>query len=1622
MWRQHADRATYDRKALADRARFVRETAEYDAAMDEYEEAVEAAKKAAEAAEFAAAEAEDAAREQRREAEAERKALAAKRPKAVRTLSAVEQRMRDHNAAMKAAAEDPQRAAARTAFILSHAEVLRPFVSPGILDKEAAKPRKAGAAVPKLTTTPEWIKQGQLRDYQLEGVSWMLQTHAHGVSGILGDEMGLGKTVQTITFLSYLKYQMGLSGPFLVVAPMSVLSSWMTEFRRWCPSFRTIKLHSSDANERDRMRRTVLPDVNSYDCIVTTYEMVKSASFNNSLRRIRFRYLVIDEGHVIKNEATQISQTLRKLNYNSSLLLTGTPLQNNMHELWALLNFLYPYIFPDGSSDAFDSAFNLAASKVDDDMLTKAHYMLRPFVLRRIKADVEKTLPPKEEIKLYCPLSEMQAFWYKNLLMRESSLLQQGASATARGEELEQSGKTQYQQLNNLLMQLRKCCMHPFLFEGAEDDPESTPVESLIEASGKLQILDRLLAKLKEHGHRVVLFSQFTRCLDILEDFVRARGYQYSRLDGGTNRVQRTVDISTFNSPDSPYFLFLMSTRAGGLGVNLQTADTAILYDSDWNPQADLQAMARVHRIGQKKPVHVYRMVTRGTVEERIIQRAEKKLYLDQMVNRGSSVQADKLDKLDTGALMKMLTFGADKIMAADSADEQLSDADLSRLIDRSSVGAKKAEGSAEGSDASSKLQTGTTQTAADFKPELPLMMTQTLQGQTFEKKSLGDLGREWRELKGKRQQKSRLMQVGSHQVLKVNDYELGKGLSVFDAEQKGKWGAGTKKSSLQLPGRDYDNEAHCLLCWDGGDLVLCDGCPASYHPACLARYLHLDESGPKPWEISFGRWMCPHHECDECGRKAAAAGGMLFRCTHCPKAFCEDHLPLQSNVLKTCDRFKKLGQNHPQQACFILCSETCKKFSQSEEGGGGAQSSGINVAASIGAAANVGASKQGAAWAPSKPAAAAAAAAPKGATSSSQCIPADSFQGAKPGYSFKLGADGLGYYADACQSTATAMDTDGSRSPSRSDDAGRESMLATWQFLCKHNANGRAVAGIFMDLPAREMYPDYYQLISVPMSLQLIRQKIETGGYSRDSSLFESDVLLMFANARRYNLPGSQVCQDAAALEAAYRRYVSDGGEHATSVAPPAPDQPVPTASSNGEAAPLPSATGSTGGMRPVNVKPVEGGKWVQYQSLTQAAEATGADRSDVSKCCRGKIPHLRGYLFRYVPENELPPEPAKAKAAQAKAAHAKAAQAKAAQAKAAQAKAAKAKRQSGSALVEVRAYMQSHQLAQSIVAQESRVSQSVLSQWLSQKYKHNNDKVDAAMWQWLSERKAAAAAAAARVNSSLVVPPGVPDDIQTWNAFQQCFPGHRNQSEVAAWWKQYQAQGRAKPSPKPSSPKAKPAKAKPAAAKPAAAESFEVEKIVGKRCKGGRNEYRVRWKGFAEDDDTWEPVANLDDAGVAIREYEQSQASVLAASTAPSPAAAPQLRPGDVVDIDRKFAVGDGGRGTIVSEDAEGNYVVKYAGGGPQEKGVPPAALTRPDASASEESGGRRSRRSSIAEPRARPTASPAISPPASATSMSPPATGTESKPLKISSARARIGQSVEVCRRDSPASFEV
>ena len=296
---------------------------------------------------------------------------------------------------------------------------------------------------------PEQLCGVAMRDYQLRGLRWLAGMHACGVNAILADEMGLGKTLQTIAFLAHLKFNCGIGGPHLVICPLSVLSSWMIELRRFCPSLRAVKLHSSDQEERKRLMQTLASATSEVDVVVTTYEMAKSPETARTLSLSWWRYLVIDEGHVIKNDASLISQSVRRVHFAHALLLTGTPLQNNLHELWALLNFLYPDVF--SSSDAFDNAFDLGANTVDRAQLVAASTLLKPFMLRRTKDDVEKGMPPKLETTIACPLSEMQLFWYKRLLLRESSLLKQ--LEADHSEEAANSG-TDWKKLSSLLMQV----------------------------------------------------------------------------------------------------------------------------------------------------------------------------------------------------------------------------------------------------------------------------------------------------------------------------------------------------------------------------------------------------------------------------------------------------------------------------------------------------------------------------------------------------------------------------------------------------------------------------------------------------------------------------------------------------------------------------------------------------------------------------------------------------------------------------------------------------------------------------------------------------------------------------------------------------------------------------------------------------------------------------------------------------------------------------------------------------------------------------------------------------------------------------------------------------------------
>ncbi|KAI8566099.1 hypothetical protein RHMOL_Rhmol02G0013200 [Rhododendron molle] len=513
----------------------------------------------------------------------------------------------------------------------------------------------SGTGNTRLVAQPSCI-EGKMRDYQLAGLNWLIRLYENGINGILADEMGLGKTLQTISLLGYLHEFRGITGPHMVVAPKSTLGNWMNEIKRFCPILRAIKF-LGNPDERKHVRENLLV-AGKFDVCVTSFEMaIKEKS---ALRQFSWRYIIIDEAHRIKNENSLLSKTMRLFKTNYRLLITGTPLQNNLHELWSLLNFLLPEIF--SSAETFDEWFQISGENDQQEVVQQLHKVLRPFLLRRLKSDVEKGLPPKKETILKVGMSQMQKQYYKALLQKDLEVVNAG------GER---------KRLLNIAMQLRKCCNHPYLFQGAEPGPPYTTGDHLITNAGKMVLLDKLLPKLKERDSRVLIFSQMTRLLDILEDYLLYRGYLYCRIDGNTGGDDRDASIEAFNKPGSEKFVFLLSTRAGGLGINLATADVVIIYDSDWNPQVDLQAQDRAHRIGQTKEVQVFRFCTEYTIEEKVIERAYKKLALDALVIQQGRLAEQKTVNKDE--LLQMVRFGAEMVFS--SKDSTITDEDIERII-----------------------------------------------------------------------------------------------------------------------------------------------------------------------------------------------------------------------------------------------------------------------------------------------------------------------------------------------------------------------------------------------------------------------------------------------------------------------------------------------------------------------------------------------------------------------------------------------------------------------------------------------------------------------------------------------------------------------------------------------------------------------------------------------------------------------------------------------------------------------------------------------------------------------------------------------------------------------------
>uniref|UniRef100_I3IVZ7 Chromodomain helicase DNA binding protein 5 n=1 Tax=Oreochromis niloticus TaxID=8128 RepID=I3IVZ7_ORENI len=503
---------------------------------------------------------------------------------------------------------------------------------------------------------------GTLHPYQLEGLNWLRFSWAQGTDTILADEMGLGKTVQTIVFL-YSLYKEGHSkGPFLVSAPLSTIINWEREFEMWAPDFYVVT-YTGDKDSRAIIRENEFTFEDSavksgrkvfrmkkdtpikFHVLLTSYELITIDQA--ILSSVTWACLVVDEAHRLKNNQSKFFRILNGYKIYYKLLLTGTPLQNNLEELFHLLNFLTPERF--NNLEGFLEEF---ADISKEDQIKKLHDLLGPHMLRRLKADVFKNMPAKTELIVRVELSPMQKKYYKFILTRNF-------------EALNSKGGGNQVSLLNIMMDLKKCCNHPYLFPVAAVEAPVLPNGSydgnlLVKSSGKLTLLQKMLKKLKDEGHRVLIFSQMTKMLDLLEDFLEFEGYKYERIDGGITGGLRQEAIDRFNAPGAQQFCFLLSTRAGGLGINLASADTVIIYDSDWNPHNDIQAFSRAHRIGQNKKVMIYRFVTRGSVEERITQVAKRKMMLTHLVVRPGL--GSKMGSMSKQELDDILKFGTEEL------------------------------------------------------------------------------------------------------------------------------------------------------------------------------------------------------------------------------------------------------------------------------------------------------------------------------------------------------------------------------------------------------------------------------------------------------------------------------------------------------------------------------------------------------------------------------------------------------------------------------------------------------------------------------------------------------------------------------------------------------------------------------------------------------------------------------------------------------------------------------------------------------------------------------------------------------------------------------------------------
>lgn len=774
--------------------------------------------------------------------------------------------------------------------------------------------------------------QAQLRSHQLTGVSFLHWLHRNAAAGILADEMGLGKTLQALALLELLhETEHQEARTHLIVCPLSVLETWTVEAAKFTPNLSVIRLHGPPAQRyriKEAIRTAARSLLESIDIVVTSYETYDREY--TWLNRFKWGWVILDEGHRIKNGDTQLSKRLLSISSENRLVLTGTPVHNNMFELWSLFRWLYPDVFADKSSDAFRESFILGRdTKVDSATIDASRRFLEIIMLRRTKADVDLNLPPLREIVLRVPLTPTQRDVYKSVIRHEADLTQPLKS---------------YTRLLNLLLELRQVSIHPDLLSWATPEHDVS-ASDMLEASGKFIVLRKLLLELiLEQQKKVIIFSCFTKALDcvdrLLSDtFDEDPNVESLRIDGGTGRALRNLNIRLFQDQKSRYRIMLVSVRSGGTGLTLTAAEAVIFLDEDFNPQVTLQAQARAHRIGQDKAVTVYKLYSHGTVEEQMLARIAKKLALsarmmDDFENCNLAVETDgekgETSKvlgttLSTAQLVKILassqeivqkpTFSLPEMLAWTFTDIQTH---CSVDLTHDSTTADDDDPTTSNSNATTAFAGPSTTNSYLFEgiSHPPARRPPTPPPAPLDRAA-------------RRPGKSTTVLIAGHPVSKSSlacrPHEAVPTLAGIDP---------SLRSRPRAPRPTFTHEAHCCLCRTrGAPLGPCADCPHSMHAACASAHPSATAPG------TGARLRCPAHACAVCGARMADAGGLLYRCVRCVRAFCEEHLDWARAALEpgfVNGKWEGMGYSERREVFWVECGLCAGRWREEVEGGGG--------------------------------------------------------------------------------------------------------------------------------------------------------------------------------------------------------------------------------------------------------------------------------------------------------------------------------------------------------------------------------------------------------------------------------------------------------------------------------------------------------------------------------------------------------------------------------------------------------------------------------------------------------------------------------------------------------------